>query len=278
MFEPVQPVPASPPSTGGLIRSAQVVNNPGERWEQGFAWRPERCPTARGFDPCGEDFEDPAVGAGSTGLAYYRPTALRVEDVCSTRRLDGDDARVRRQALAVTSFMVARELLTGAMSDANPYETPESAGVADQVNARLAGPDTQVEIGTFDPLHGLGVLEELARQDSLGMDVFVHVPISVMPLIDAALTREGQLLRTKTGALVVADAGYSNLGPDGNPAVGGVWAYATGPVQVRLSDVSTYRVVDHLTNEVTWTADRLFAATFDPCNVHALVLAVPASA
>jgi hypothetical protein len=275
MFEPVLPVPAAPPATSGLVRSA-ITPNDGERWENGMAWRPERCPSARAFDPCGPDFEDPPVGAGDGGLVYYRPTAFRVEDRCSTRS-PGDDGRARRQALAISSYMVARELLTGAQSDANPYETPDSGGVADQVNARLASPDATTIVGTFDPLAGIGVLEEAARDVSLGQDVFIHVPLSIVPLIDGALRREGQLLFTKTGAAVVADAGYSNLGPDGNPAVGGVWAYATGPVQVRLGEVVTGQWIDHRENTVINYADRLFAATFDPCNLHALTITTPAT-
>lgn len=277
MFEPVQPVQAAPPASSGLVRSA-ITPSDGERWEGGMSWRPERCPSARGFDPCGDEtgFEDPAVGAGDSGIVYYRPMAFRVEDRCSTRS-PADDGRVRRQALAVTSYMVARELLTGALSDAQPYETPESGGVADQVNARLASADANTIAGTFDPLSGIGTLEEAARDVSLGQDVFIHVPLAVVPLIDAALRREGQLLFTKTGATVVADAGYGNVGPDGNPAVGGAWAYATGPVQVRLGEVIPGQWVDHRTNEILNYADRLFAATFDPCNLHALVIDTPAT-
>ena len=277
MFEPVQPVQAAPPASSGLVRSALTPND-GERWQNGMAWRPERCPLARGFDPCGDDagFEDPGVGAGDSGVVYYRPMAFRVEDRCSTRSR-GDDGRTRRQALAVTSYMVARELLTGELSDAQPYETPDSAGVADQVNARLASASANTIAGTFDPLSGIGTLEEAARDVSLGQDVFIHVPLSVVPLIDGALRREGQLLFTKTGATVVADAGYSNVGPDGNPATGGVWAYATGPVQVRLGDVLTGQVTDYRVNEIVNYADRLFAATFDPCNLHALTIATPAT-
>jgi hypothetical protein len=274
MFEPVQPVQAAPPATSGLVRSALTPND-GERWQNGMAWRPERCVSARGFDPCGDEFEDPPVGTVGD-LVFYRPTAFRVEERCSTRSPQPDgEARVRRQAAAVTSFMAARELLTGAQSDANPYETYLSGGVADQVNARLADPSANTIAGTHSPLSGIGILEEAARDAALGQDVFIHIPLQVVPLIDGALRREGQLLFTKTGAVVVADAGYSNLGPDGDPAVGGVWAYATGPVQVRQSEIVTQEVVNHLENEVIWTADRLFAATFDPCNLHALTIATP---
>lgn len=379
MFEPVDAVPAQPPATSGLVRSA-ITPNDGARWESGLSWRSERCPTARGFDPCAgaDGFEDPPVGAGGDQINYHRPVAFRVEDECYTRGLH-DDARVRRQALAVTSFMVARELHSGALSGANPYITPDSGGVADQVNHFLAEATGTEVAGPLDPLEAIGALEEAVRVASLGMDPFIHVPVSLVPLLDDALRREGQLLFTKTGATVVADAGYPGTGPieagtsevqtvtitgaptggtftltyagettaavafdaaaatlqgalnalpnlDGvgvtgvaggpwtvtfpdelgnvaqmtaddsgltggtDPAVvvatttpgvapapaAGLWIYGTGPVQVRLSDVATYRSVEHRENRILYVADRLFAATFDPCTLHAVQITEPA--
>jgi hypothetical protein len=276
VFDPVLPVPAAPPATSGLLRSG-ITPDDQARWTDGIAWRSERCVQARGFDPCGTEYEDPPAGTLANSINYYRPVGFRVEDSCTTRTRDQGESRVRRQAIAVTSFMMARELQTGALSDENPYETPESGGVADQVNARLASPDTIVEAGTWDPLAGLGRLEELAREGALGQDPFIHVPVTVVPLIDGYLRRDGQLLFSKTGATVVADSGYDNIGPDGSPAVGGTWIYATGPVQVRTTDVATNEFMDHRTNTVLWTGERLFAATFDACNVHALVIETPAT-
>jgi hypothetical protein len=357
----------------GIVRSA--ITPTGERWENGIAWRPERCVTARGFDPCGPDFED-AVGAGGNTITYYRPVAFRVEDECTTRGLI-DEGRVRRQAVAVTSYMVARELHGGGLSLDNPYGTPDSGGVANQVNAYLAEGGTTVA-GTWAPQAGLGALEEATRDAILGQDVFIHMPVSLVPLMGDAIIREGQLLRTRTGAVVVADAGYPGSGPvtagtaevqtvtitgaptggnftltfdgettidigynspaldvqgalnslpnlngvtvtgadggpytvtfpandgdvpqmtgDGSDLTGGtapavavatttpgvepgpeagVWMYATGPVQVRLGEVMVNRINDHRSNRVLMTADRLFAATFDPCTLHSIQIDDP---
>jgi hypothetical protein len=213
LFEPVQPVPAAAPTTG-LVATATTPTDPG-RWEQGFAWKPERCPTATGMEPwpCdGAGLFGPAVGDGDDGVVYHRPVAFRVEETCATRGGDNDISRVRRQALAVTSFMAARELETGALSRANPYATPETPGVAGTVNAHLASPATVVEGGVWDPVAGLGRIEQLAREDALGQDPFIHMPVGFVPLMGDAVVREGKLLRTKTGAFVVADAGYSGQG------------------------------------------------------------------
>lgn len=381
MFAPIEPVPAAAPTYGTLVAAA-ITPQDSIRWQNGVSWRPERCPQARTFDPCGSEFEDPAIGDGDTGLAYYRPPAFRIEDVCSTRgaRRPENLARVRRQAQGATSFMVARELETGAQTLLNPYDTPDAV---DQTNGYLASPSAQVITGVWDVLAGLGALEQEARQTSLGMDVFIHMPLRLAVALDAAgaIVAEGQLLRTRTGARVVADAGYSGRGPDvpgtsevqtvtitGAPTGGdftltfsaqttgaiafnaaaatvqtalngltnldgvtvsgsaggpytvtfpadmgdvaqmtadgtgltggtdpdvtvatttpgvapavdaGLWMYATGPVTVRLDEIVTDSIVTHARNEITYYADRLFAAYFDPCNLHAVEVDDPAPA
>lgn len=377
MFAPVEPVPAQSPYTG-LVASSTTPND-GARWQQGMAWRQLRCPAARGFDACGnsDGFEDPAVGTGDSSIAYYRPIAFRVEEECTTRSANGDDlTRVRNQALAVTSFMVARELETGSLTQAQPYDTPEATG---QTNAYLASTDATVVAGTWDPEAGLGALEQAARQGSLGMDVFLHIPVRLVTALGDHLIQEGNRLRTRTGAVVVADAGYTGVGApvagtaevqtvtitggptggtftltysgqttaaiafnapaatvaaalnalsnldgvavtgaaggpytvtfpvsmgnaaqmtgDGSALTGGttpavavatttpgvapsvtpgLWIRATGPTQVRLSDVLASTIVDHRQNTVLNVADRLFAATFDPCTLHALQVTDPA--
>lgn len=379
MFAPVEPITADRPTHGTLVAAA-ITPQDGVRWQEGVSWRPERCPQGRTFDPCGSEFEDPPVGEGDGGLAFYRPTAFRVEDHCSTRSGRGPEgqARVRRQAEGATSFFVARELETGSQTLLNPYDTPNGTG---QTNAYLASPAAEVITGTWDPTAGVGMLEETARAAALGLQVFIHMPIRIAEIIagQGGLIAEGALLRTRTGARVVADAGYSGRGPDvpgtseiqtvtitgaptggtftltysaqvtgaiafnaaasavqtalnalsnldgvtvsganggpytvtfpvdmgntaqmtGNgagltggaaPAVvvatttpgvapsveAGVWMYATSPVVVRLDRIYEDSLVDHAANEIIHTADRLFAAYFDPCSLFAIQITDPA--
>lgn len=214
MFAPVEPITAARPTYGTLVAAA-ITPQDGARWQEGVSWRPERCPQGRTFDPCGSEFEDPPAGDGDDGLAFYRPTAFRVEDHCSTRSGRGPEsqARVRRQAESTTSYFVARELETGAQTLLNPYDTPLAT---DQTNAYLASPLAEVIPGVWEPNAGLGMLEQTARQAALGLDVFIHMPLRVAEVVTAngALVAEGQLLRTRTGARVVADAGYTGRGPD----------------------------------------------------------------
>lgn len=220
-----------------------------------------------------------SYGVGPSGTVYYQPPVLRVEDSCYARSSDQAEelARVRRQAEAVTSWTIARELWTGAHSDINPYDTPEAAS---QVNARLAaGLGVQVVTGEHEPQHALGALEQSARGQlgSLGMDVWIHMPITLVPLMGEGIVRDGTSLSTKTGARIIADAGYPGTDPDDVAQADALWMYATGPVEVRMSRLSASSFVDQRTNQIHTTADRFYAATFDPCVLHGVAVDLPAT-
>lgn len=212
-FQPVQPVPAQAPATG--LVAAAITPTDGARWEDGISWRGERCPQAAGYDPCGTEFEEPPAGGGGDDISYYRPVAFTVTDVCSTLIRNYDTERVRRQALAVTSWMVARELEQGTITRLNPYESPYSEGDPTAVNAFLASQEADIVAGgPYTPLAGFGALEEAARDAQLGMDPWLHVAPRLLPLLEGAVERDSAgLLRTKTGARVVADSGYTAAGP-----------------------------------------------------------------
>lgn len=380
-FEPVTAVQAAPPAMG-LVATAQTPPDGNVRWQGGFAWRSERCPTAAGFDPCGSDF-GPDAGAGGDDINYYRPVAFRVFDECSTRIRDYDTNRVRRQALAVTSWMVARELEQGTITRTAPYDIPPFTDeTPSHVNAYLAqASGGEIVAGTHTPKVALGLLEEAARDGQLGMDPVLHVAPRFLPLLGDAVEREGNLLYTKTRARVVADAGYAGTGPltagtpeaqtvtitgtptggtfrltydgeqtgtiafnaiagavqtallalpnlapgdvtvTGGPGPGtpyvvtfstelgnppqmtathaftggtapniavttttpyvapastaGDWMYATGPVVVRLTDVTVLPDTVWLDNTQQVIAERLIAAVFDPCTLRAVQVTVP---
>lgn len=223
----------------------------------------------------------PSYGVGPSGTVYYSPPVLRVEDSCSAMssatRLAEDEARVRRQAEAVTSWTIARELWTGEHSDINAYDTPEASG---QGNARLTGGlGVRVVAGIHEPIHALGALEQAARGQlgSLGMDVWVHMPITLVPLMRDGIVRDGTSLFTKTGARVIADAGYPGTNPDDAVQAGALWMYATGPVEVRTSRVTVSQFPDQRHNQIYTTADRFYAATFDPCVLHGVAVDLPAT-
>jgi hypothetical protein len=104
------------------------------------------------------------------------------------------------------------------------------------------------------------------------------MPIRLVPA--EGLLKVGNLLYTQTGALVIADSGYTGTGPTGQAVTDeAAWMYATGPVTVRQSTVDIgvepSSTVDRSTNRRTVWAHRLFAATFDPCTHFAIQAALP---
>jgi len=365
MFREVQAAPATPPTTG-LVASALRPSDTG--WEQGFAWRPERCVTWQGFGPCSNPSGVPT--APDADVVYHTPAGFRVRDTCTV--MDGlrDPERVRRQVQAVTSYVVAHELWTGALSLADPGDVSGSP----YVNPYLSdGNATEVTPTATDLAGMIGELEAAAMVAASGQQVFIHMPPAFTFPLGNLVRRVGNVLYTPNDNVIVADAGYTGIGAPvpptaevqtvtitggptggtftltysgqttatipfnavgattvqtalnnlsnldgvtvtgaaggpytvtfpvnmGNPAqmtasgagltggttpsVGvatttpyvapsfeaGTWLYATGPVQVRLSDidirVQPAETVDRTTNRQEIWADRLFAATFDPC-------------
>jgi hypothetical protein len=211
LFSPVRPVRAEAP-TVGLVTSARTPDDPNDvRWQGGFSWRPERCFRGSGYNPCSDNPALVDLGGTDSELAYYVPNVLRVEDVCSTMSPQAADDRVLRQLEAATPYAVARELWTGELSDAAPYDTPNGAN---QVNARLASQDAVVITpGNLGPHEAIGALEESARAAALGQQVYIHVPLRVFAMLGDHVTRRGQLWYTGADSIVVPDAGYSGVGP-----------------------------------------------------------------
>jgi len=276
LFAPVTPVAASAPG-GGLVASVGVTADGDQRWVNGMVWRPETCFQGQLRSVC-DNISQAVRGTADGDLAYYLPVGLRVETLCRTRfGPEADDmARARRQLTAATSYLLARELWLGEQTQDDAYDTPTGdTGVS---NAYLASAAANVVAGTPDPVEGLGLLEEAARAAALGQDVHLHVPISVMPFLGQILVQQGRQLRTQTGALVIADAGYDGSGPAGQAAsITSAWMYATAPVQVRLSDISTDSVVTIADNTRLVVAERAAAATFDPCVHFAINVTLPGS-
>ena len=264
MFTPTQGVPAAPPAYG-LVASA--VRPTIDRWENGLAWVPERCGATYQLVPL---CDAPAAGyeADRPGAAYYQPVGHRVADECSTMGGRPDLDRARRVAEATGPFAIARELWAGDLTKVDGYEI----GGQTRHNAYLASSAADVVgVGAGGPLGALGQLEAAALDASGGQPIMLHLPVAASWLVAAALFRVGQALYTAAGNLVVVDGAYPGTGPAGQAAGATVWAYATSPVAVLTSpwefvtdDPST---VDRDINTRTTWAQRVFAATFDPC-VH----------
>lgn len=273
LFTEVQGYRAAAPSAANLLATVAQPTGEDIHWQEGFAWRSELCPQFQVVNPCAEN--DTYTGTDSLdGLVYYEPQGYRVRDYCTTLSVAFDLERVVRRAQAVASFAVAHELWTGAATQANPYDTPTGGtGVS---NAYLASPAAEVITSTSDPMEALGLLEERARQAMGGQQATLHIPARIATQLGAQIRRVGNMLMTQTDAIIVADPGYPGTGPGGtDPTDPATWCYATGPVQVRLGEINTITspisaTINRQTNRREVWAERMFAASFDPCCLFAI--------
>lgn len=261
---------AQAPSMVNLLASAQQPGEAGDDWMDGLVWLSDSCPDWQGFTPCAELDEPPL--AGTVGLVYVMPVGYRTGFDCSTMSGTFPVERARQQADSIASFVAARELWTGTLSKLEPYDLP-NGGAADQVNPHLASADADVITAIADPMEAMAMLEAVTAETTRGGPVYIHGNTALIGRVGMNLDRVGNELRTKTGAIVIPDAGYPGTGPDGDPENTG-WLYATGPVVVRLgaitSDIAPASTTDRPTNRRRVLAERMFGVAFDPCSLHAI--------
>jgi hypothetical protein len=272
--------PAEPTAPAMGLLAAEPPRSGVGHWEDGVAWQPTTGATWDLFSPCEETEEGelPALRE----LVPVIPVGYRVRDRSRGRRgIDLDPGLARRQAEAMTSFALARELWTGEGSARAPRTLPGwLGGTEGYVNPHLAdAAHCAVVGGTHSAVEGLGLLEGAAYEELGGQGVPVlHIPIRVLLAVAEKLTQRGSVLYTAAGTPVVADGGYPGTGPGG---AAGTWAYATGPVLTLVgeitSDTDASSTFLYRQNVREVYAARMIAAGFDPgCHLGvALDIPVP---
>lgn len=267
----VAPRATVPPHS--LIRAAVTTLDGEAGWERGLTYAPESPGGYRAFAAC-TDAEYVDEGSGVTPAVEYRPWDLQVLHPChSTFGLDEVqlDAELGRAMDTVESYAIARELWAGDLTRA-----AADAGDVDAPNLSLVDGPTVLNGGTpTKAALALGMLEQAVGDALRGQQAYLHVGRIAQNLLPN-VTREGNLLTTRIGNLVVADAGYPGTPPIGEDAAPGVgWVYATGPVVVRRSSIERLGIgqgaLDTRTNTLDLRSTRVVAATFD----HSALFAVP---
>jgi hypothetical protein len=207
-YQPVEAPHAQAQTSANLLATAIPPASPDNHWANGLAFAGETCPELGVFAPC--DIPAAAEESG-TNLVYVAPSAYRLSSTCSMNQLGTAEhkARLMRQAEAVASFAVGRELWTGMATKADPFPDP---GTGYTHNPYLSDGNAEVLTGAATLLDALGYLEQEARQRTKGQRVILHIPIRIMTQAAAQLERVGNEIRTATDAVVVADAGYTGEG------------------------------------------------------------------
>lgn len=248
-----------------LIRAAVTTLDGEQGWERGLTYAPESPGGYRAFAACtDEEYVD--EGNGPTPVVTYLPWDLQIVHPChSTFGLDEVQlaGELDRAVEATESYAIARELWAGDLTRA-----AHDAGDVDAPNLSLVDGPTVLNGGTpVAPKRALGLLQSAAGDAVRGQQVYLHASRELEPHLPD-LARDGNLLTTRVGNLVVVDAGYPGTPPVGEDTAPGVgWLYATGPVVVRRSPAERIGVgqgaVDTRTNRLDLRSTKVVAATFD---------------
>lgn len=255
--------PVNTPPLVSLVRSARRVDEGDFRWENGFAFSPEGCEGGGIIDPCVTGGEAEKEIDNNPAIVEYEPYIVWAGDKCTSFGWQDRDyqARARRFLEACQSKHIAAELWTGTLASESGFPNPFFTDIAGDVVAVAAS-----------PTEALACLEQGIAECQCGSGMIHATPQVVTHWVNANLVlREGGLLITHLGTIVVADGGYPGTGPGGVPALSGaVWAYATGIVEVRLGEVQIFpatlkEALNRETNLVEFRAERMASAVWDNC-------------
>lgn len=240
-----------------------VVPTPDDRWMNGVAlWGyPEDVPDT--WDPCGTGTYEIKSDVSSILTPDFGAFVVYQPVTCSAFSIASDPAGFAQKAEialdARQSFAIERALARGVPAPGlNPY-------LADASVTILAG-------GAAIPAWAaLSYLEEaIGATGQMGM---IHATPGAASAWfsqyrDYVSEQETPELLTALGTPVAAAGGYVGATPTGGgaPAAGQSWAYATGPVEVRLQREVTLtikEVLDRSDNLVTFRAERYALVEWD---------------
>lgn len=250
-----------------------------ERWLNGVQVYPYPPDDADVFRNCGTGSEADEKGFGETiDRPEFEPMTVWLAETCTSYKVWDQEmfkARARIALEAVEGAAVASEFMSGVKLSAQPYLS-DGQGV-------FPNGDTVTNV-----VNGLALLEEqIALSGKQGV-------IHCSPMMATALMGRGFSLADKTGVIrtingivVVPDFGYTaGATPTGHPDPDGTeeWAYATGPIDIRRTEVITLpETVQEATergtggastgrpNSITYRVERYYLVDWDT-EVQAAVL------
>lgn len=282
----------APPATAplhGLIASTRDVNSreADNKWEGGFGFLPETCMELFSWSPyCAASGGNPvgatkATGADSARLpVFVLPFTLYVPFQCTTAGMVSrdDEGRVRRALEAGTPKGLEEEFWEDTLGLGNfslRTSTPNQAA-GDDGGILNAGGVTPTAAA---PVKALSMLGQGLADCGMGSRGVIHASVAVVSLwAGLGYLREesgGGNLRLVTkvrGDIVVAGSGYGRGGPEGqaDPGANEAWAYATGMVETRVSEIqinpdTVAAALDRRLNNIAYRAERTVAADTDGC-------------
>lgn len=248
--------PLQPPRIS-LLSSAILVDESDDRWDAGFALNPEGCGEAGVSAVCSSDAR--TAPEGCTDNLEFETFGVWASDKAGGFNFGHRDfqARATRKLLAVESKLIESELWSGGMGLTNPKIQSTAA--------------TTISGGPRPPVATLSRLEDALAECSGGIRSMIHVRpgVVVQWLQFGIVRREGDVYLSPMDNIVVPGRGYTGGPPAGGAAGATDWIYTTslvevrrGPIQVFPDSVSQATVMAR--NEITYWAERVVSAAFDP--------------
>jgi hypothetical protein len=292
------------PRRYGLINSQTLVRERDDHWTVGLTVESDDCsytitnigrdcrPAAAGGAATGQTVIDRMQeGSGCCDYVDYVPFIIRVERACKLL-LPAEIAKTEKTVIdaleALTPKAVEHEVYTGHLAKMMHAPNMSLEGGATYADGTVQAPVDGGTAADWDAT--LGLLEAAVARCSLGGPGVIHLnPVQASRLLASGCCRfefdkSANVIWTYSGNMIVIGAGYglfagpvSQPGPLTTPAVaaGAVTvnhsrdvlnhAFATGPVQVRLTDIEVTSTFDRETNQHTIVAERFAAATWAPC-------------
>lgn len=289
--------PTFTPHRFGLLSVVQTPSPTGPHWQNGVTWSSFCLDEGMGdttYDECiattgSPEGDVPEPSAKATNVEHTlrgaTPFTAYVRFDCPPVG-NADAQRVATDALAQSEmYQVERTFWTGIV-DGQTLAFPHLAAdaeVVDNDGIVLQVVASPVATGApLDIISALGLLEQ-GLADCYGGTGVIHVPVKLLPLLDAAELvhpvggrdvssgQFGRQLQTLNGNLIAVGAGYPGTGPDGtDPGDGASWMYATGPVFMYRSGAQVTpftSAINRENNTIEMIAERTYVLGSDCCVV-----------
>lgn len=257
----------------GLFSVARVQKRSAsnEDWVSGFFVETDACGiTAKTFPICApsEDWNENYTNAD--GSPFFHVAPFNILETWSCDNSIGSKAVDRRATVVrqlenISEYVVEQELWLGTNGQADTSSTPAERW--------LTGADIAPGGNTArKPEVALALVEQAFASNNPGVQATIHVTPLIATLLDGHFEQDGDRLYTELGSLVaISRGGEGSEGPGSGGSDTVHWLYATGPVHVDLGSdelitTSMGEIVNPITNQVTYAAERPAAVYFDGCS------------
>lgn len=206
------------------------------------------------WDPCSTGTFREKDAESDSPVPRFDPFGVYAPLSCSALGMPtGFEDRAEAVLNARLSFAIAEALSQGFVGFSNPFFTD--------------GNQTVLGVGTVSPAVGLSLLEEAIGET--GQQGLIHAPPSIVSAWGFDKLETGEGLFTVNGTPVASDGGYVGADAGTDPIANQTsYAFATGPVEVRLSSFQMVPediagALDRSLNDVVYRAERYVLVTWD---------------